>query len=73
MTATREICKRCHEESAVGFTVPDEVWAAVVPESLQGSVLCVRCFTDLGDQNRVQWDRQIEFWPVSRVTLEAPR
>lgn len=66
---TREICKKCHSVSAVGFSVPDEVWFAVVPWEYSGSVLCLKCFTELGDAAGIAWDRQIEFFPVSEVTL----
>jgi hypothetical protein len=56
---TREICKRCNRESAVGFSVPDSVWFSVVPYEYSGSVLCLGCFA---------WDRDIAFFPVSLVT-----
>lgn len=66
---TREVCKRCDRESAVGFRVPDDLWKMVT----QGrwNVLCVACFTEEADALHVQWDEVIEFFPVSRVTLEA--
>lgn len=66
--ATREICKACWRPSAVGFSVPDEVWLAVVPTQLPGHVLCLACFSALADEALVAWDRAIEFHPVSLAT-----
>lgn len=66
---TRETCKCCWRPSAVGFHVPDEVWAAVAPEGV--NVLCLGCFAALADEALVPWDRQIEFFPVSLATLHG--
>lgn len=66
MATTREICKACRRPSAVGFSVPDAVWAAVVPAGV--NVLCLGCFTTLADETLVPWDRAIEFHPVSLAT-----
>lgn len=66
---TREICKACCRESAVGFSVPDHVWAAAVEPEMREKVLCVTCFTTRADRHLVPWDREIQFWPVSRVTM----
>ena len=65
---TREICKECFEEVTVGFSVPDHVWSFVVgdPDTLR----CLRCFTREADALGVAWDEQIEFFPVSDVTLQ---
>ncbi len=63
---TREICKACHRPVAVGFDVPHEVWAAVAPAGL--NVLCLGCFTTLADEALVEWDKAIEFHPVSLAT-----
>lgn len=62
---TREICKICYQVNRVGFSVPDETWKAVVPESHQSGVVCLECFTRLGDEKMIHWDKNIEFWPVS--------
>lgn len=63
---TREVCKACGEESAVGFNVPDGVWQRLYGAS-QG-VRCLRCFAKDADAHFIQWDNDIEFWPVSIVT-----
>ena len=73
MAVSREICRWCYHVNAVGFSVPDEVWAAVIPEGAQNSVVCLSCFTRLGDEKQIDWAQDIEFWPVSLVMhLEAP-
>lgn len=66
----REICSRCHEVSRVGFHVPDEIWRAAVHISESDSILCVRCFTQIADERGVEWDKEIEFFPVSWITLQ---
>ncbi len=66
----REICSRCHEVNRVGFHVPDEIWRAAVHVSEVNSILCLRCFTQLADERGVQWDREVEFFPVSWITLQ---
>ena len=65
---TREICKRCGRESAVGFHVPDDVWLAVVHG--RWDVLCTACFAEEGDVQYILWDASIAFFPVSLVTFE---
>ncbi len=64
----RETCKICYHANAVGFTVPDEVWRAVVPEAHRESVVCLPCFTRLADERGIEWDRYIEFYPVSLIS-----
>ena len=65
---SREICKHCFKMSAVGFTVPDEVWREATEDFEH--VLCLTCFTHFADLKRVRWDKDIQFWPVSLVTYE---
>lgn len=65
MSATREICKLCDHPNPIGFRVPDEVWLAIVPECAKHRVVCLSCFTLLGDEKLVEWDRDIDFYPVS--------
>jgi hypothetical protein len=69
---TREICSGCGRISRVGFSVPDDVWKTLVgwQEELldHGVVLCLACFTERADDAGIEWDREIQFWPVSLVT-----
>ncbi len=59
---SREICKICHNINTVGFDVPNEIWRNVVPIDKQNSVVCLSCFTRLGDQKNIRWDKDIEFF-----------
>ena len=67
MPMSREICKICYGVNAVGFSVPDDVWRAVVPQQFQSHVVCLRCFTRLADEKLIAWDDDMEFFPVSMV------
>lgn len=67
----REICKACWNVNPVGFSVPDVVWARTVPLELRDRVLCIMCFARFADEIGVNWSREIEFFPVSRVEAEA--
>lgn len=64
---SREICKRCGSESGVGFNVPDDVWHQI--NQGRWNTLCLCCFVQVADALRIQWDKKIEFYPVSLVTF----
>lgn len=68
LIATRERCQMCHEVSAVGFHVPNEMWQLVVHKHWQSSILCLRCFISLADEKLAPWDKSITFYPVSFAT-----
>jgi hypothetical protein len=68
---SREICKICYHVNAVGFSVPDDVWAVVVPSLFWNEVICLGCFARLADEKLVQWDGAIKFFPVSMATHVA--
>jgi hypothetical protein len=61
----REVCKTCYRVNTVGFSVPDEVWAAVVYPHKIDEVHCLACFTILADEKLVEWADKIAFYPVS--------
>ena len=65
----REICSLCHEVSRVGFWVPNEIWMDSVHVSQRNSIVCLRCFTRLADERGVQWDKEIEFHPMSQISI----
>jgi hypothetical protein len=65
MIPTRERCQACQQPSPVGFSVPDDVWEAVVHPSLRNSILCLPCFISRADEKLIAWDEQIELFPVS--------
>ena len=68
MSSSREICKICLHINSVGFDVPDKIWKSVVPLAHQNNVVCLSCFTRLADEKMIDWDSQIEFYPVSMKT-----
>jgi len=37
-------CKVCGKRDKFNFSVPDEVWKAVVPKPFQNRVVCLACF-----------------------------
>lgn len=66
----REICALCHEVSRVMFHVSNDAWQAGLHQSQWNEIVCLFCFTRLADERGVEWDTGIEFYPVSRITLE---
>jgi len=66
----REICSLCHEVSRISFLVPDEVWKLAVHASQQNDIICLRCFARLADERGVEWDKDIKFYPCSRITQD---
>ena len=69
MALTREWCRMCQHPVTVGFRVPDGVWQEVMHPTLRRRTVCLACFTRLADEMGVEWDDDIEFYPVSLVTL----
>jgi len=39
-----------------------------VHRSQINDIICLRCFTRLADEQGVQWDKEIKFYPVSFIT-----
>lgn len=71
---TREFCARCNSVSAVGFSVPSDVWTAVAGRHWSDSILCIRCFAALGDEKGVAWEvAGIDFYAVSLATHREAR
>jgi len=62
---SREICSDCNEVSRIGFSVSDSIWNEAVGDN---RILCLRCFTQRADFKYVEWDKDIQFFPVSKVT-----
>lgn len=36
-------------------------------------ILCIVCFTSVADWHGIEWDEEIEFYPVSRFAATAPK
>lgn len=64
----REICSLCHRVNRVGFHVPNNVWQAVVHKSNQNSIVCLECFSHRADEKYIEWDKDIQLFPVSLYT-----
>jgi len=62
---TRERCAACHRISPVGFHVPNMIWETAVHHRFQHSALCVMCFASQADERLIEWENEIEFFPVS--------
>lgn len=79
----RQRCKACGREDKFDFNVPDEVWAAVVPEELRKRVVCLACFDRFAAELGIDYARSLralffagdrasfEFRPLWAVTVEA--
>ena len=61
----REICQLCHRVVAVGFWVPNDIWAAVVHRSHLNAIHCLNCFIERADEKLIDWSKEIKFYAVS--------
>jgi hypothetical protein len=53
-------CKRCGAVDGINFNVPPKIWKAVAGSVWLDSVLCLRCFDQLADENHVDYVRHIK-------------
>ena len=51
----RPVCDECLIPDAFDWYVPDKVWTAVVPEYLQNSILCLKCFDNLASIKNINY------------------
>lgn len=65
----RETCKRCWRENVVGFSVPNEMWRAVVPARHMTNVLCLSCFDLYATRRGIDWTGGCEFYAVAGASL----
>lgn len=68
MSAIREICAICGHVSRVGFRVPDEIWKHAIHPFYWTSIVCLACFAERADEHLIEWDKEIQFFPVSFAT-----
>ena len=66
---TREICAACQKISPVNFSVPNDIWKIVVHPSLQNDILCLMCFILRADEKLIEWDKDIQLFPISLATI----
>ncbi len=52
-------CKVCWRADGFDFHIPDDVWAAVVPEELRGRAICLPCFDALAEEKGVDYAEHI--------------
>lgn len=64
-----ERCRFCDRVSPIDFSVPDNVWEAVVPTMFQSETLCVLCFAYFGDTRGIAWEEGMQLFPLSKVTI----
>jgi hypothetical protein len=65
----RALCGLCFHPVSVELKVSQEMWkqvtwGLVVPNS----TICIACFTRIADERMIQWDRSVEFRPMSKLT-----
>lgn len=60
MVMGQQTCKVCGHRDKFDFTVPDEVWALVVPEEYQNRVACLACFDDFAARSNIDYAHSLE-------------
>ena len=50
-----QTCKVCGRRDRFDFTVPDEIWRAVVGTEFEGRVVCLPCFDDLAGKGGINY------------------
>lgn len=68
--AHRAFCSICNEVCTVDIWVPCEVWRAALHKDHWNGYVCVRCFTRNADERGVDWSKDIQFFPQSRVAFD---
>ncbi len=51
----RQRCKVCWHADGLDFDMPDDVWAAVLPERLRNRVVCLACFDRMASEVGVDY------------------
>ena len=51
----RQTCKVCGRADKFDFSVPDNVWASIVPEEYRKRVVCLACFDEFARQAKVDY------------------
>jgi hypothetical protein len=68
--AHRGFCSICNDVIRVDLNVPCEIWRAALHHSQWNTYVCVRCFTAAADERGVEWCKDIQFSPLSRVAFD---
>lgn len=56
----QQTCKACRQPEKFDFVVPDEIWAAVVPEKYRGLALCLYCFDEFAREAGVDYAQSVK-------------
>ncbi len=49
--------------------MPDKIWNETVLEQFRKKVLCINCFSTFADEQLIEWDKDIQFYPASLKTM----
>jgi hypothetical protein len=55
----RQTCKACGRPDKFDFSVPDRLWAAVVPPALLERVVCLGCFDEFAREAGVDYSGEL--------------
>ena len=61
-------CARCHAPDPERFFVPNHIWRDVVTPRRRAQVLCLTCFGELADKQRIDWRGRVVFYERPQVT-----
>jgi len=53
-------CKICGKRNKMDFTVPDEIWAAIIPPQFQNRVVCLACFDSFASMRGIDYADRID-------------
>jgi len=48
-----EVCKKCHRNQRLIWSVKDSVWKDVVPKKFYSRVLCLECFLEFASKKKI--------------------
>lgn len=51
----RQTCKVCKREDYWNYSVPDDLWHAIVPANLQSGVVCLGCFDRFAAERKIEY------------------
>lgn len=66
----RQSCKCCNVVDGFDWHVPDEIWAAVVPEQYRNLALCLACFDDFAQAQGIDYREDLQRHPLYFAGVE---
>lgn len=66
-TPRRPTCAMCNQLYVIDWMVPTEIWNDVIAPYYQNALVCLTCFTRRADEILVEWDKDIQLWPTSKI------